>query len=81
MAQDKVGAQPDELITLAEASRRFGLNADYLRHLATRGRLKAKKLGRDWVTTAADVQAYIASRKKRGVFREDLDAGCLTIVR
>lgn len=61
-----------QLITLAEASSRYGLTADHLRHLALRGRLKAKKIGRDWVTTPADVETYIASRAKKGVYRTDI---------
>ena len=62
----------DELISLTQAAEMFGLAADYLRQLVLRGRLKARKIGRNWVTTAADVQAYIASRKPIGAYRKDL---------
>jgi hypothetical protein len=62
----------DELISLAEAADYYGYNADYLRHLATRGRLVARKIGRNWVTTHADLEAFVTSRKKRGVFRKDI---------
>jgi excisionase family DNA binding protein len=62
----------DELISLTQAAEMCGLAADYLRQLVLRGRLKARKIGRNWVTTAADVQAYIASRKPIGAYREDL---------
>jgi excisionase family DNA binding protein len=64
--------QSQELITLEEASRRYGLSHAYLRRIAGNGRLKAKKIGRDWVTTPAAVEAYLSSRQKRGVYREDL---------
>ncbi len=60
------------LISLAEASSLYGLNADYLRTLAQKGRLEAHKIGRNWVTTPNAMEAYIESRKKRGVFREDI---------
>ena len=60
------------LISLSEAAEIYGFNADYLRHLAHRGRLQAQKVGRNWITTPANVETYIASRKKMGVYREDI---------
>ena len=60
------------LITLAEASNLYGFNPVYLNELARKGRLKAQKLGRDWFTTPNDVEDYIQSRKKRGVYRDDI---------
>jgi excisionase family DNA binding protein len=62
----------DELISLLEAAKRYGLSRTYLRTIARSGRLKAKKLGRDWLTTPADLEAYIESREQRGAFRKDL---------
>jgi len=61
-----------ELITLKEAAGYCGLSYGFLRQLAERGRLKAWKLGNMWVTTKADVDEYIASRKKIGAYREDI---------
>lgn len=63
---------PAELITLAEAAKRYGLSKTYLRDIARKGRLRAQKLGRDWVTTPADVEAYLTSRQERGAYRDDL---------
>lgn len=63
-----------ELITLTEASERFGLSVQYLRDIARSGRLKARKIGRDWVTTPADVETYIATRVKKGAYRDDLES-------
>jgi hypothetical protein len=40
--------------------------------LANRGRLKAQKVGKMWVTTPQDVEDYIASRQKRGAYRDDI---------
>jgi excisionase family DNA binding protein len=61
-----------EPITLAEAAKRYGLTHDYLRQIARRGRLRARKIGRDWFTTAADVEDYLATREKKGAYRNDL---------
>ena len=61
-----------DLISLAEATERYGLTATYLRQLAIKGRLKARKIGRNWVTTPADVEDYIKTRKKIGAYRDDL---------
>jgi excisionase family DNA binding protein len=67
--------KPDdhELITISEAARRFGLSPQYLRDIARSGRLKARKMGRDWLTTPADVDAYIRSRTRKGAFRKDIE--------
>jgi excisionase family DNA binding protein len=64
----------DELISLAEASRRYGLGTDYLRRIAANGRLVARKIGRDWLTTPKDVEAYLKSRQKKGAYRDDLES-------
>jgi excisionase family DNA binding protein len=64
---------PQELITISEAARRFGLSPQYLRDIARTGRLKARKMGRDWLTTPADMEAYIRSRTRKGAFRKDID--------
>lgn len=59
-------------ITLAEAAKRYGLTHDYLRQIARNGRLRARKIGRDWFTTATDVEEYLATRQKKGAYRDDL---------
>ena len=62
----------DRLISLAEASASYGFKQAYLATLARKGRLRAQKLGSIWVTTPADMEAYINSRKKVGVYRGDI---------
>ena len=64
----------DKLISLAEAARRYGFKQKYLSNLARRGRLKAVKIARNWLTTPADVEAYIRSRQRRGKYRNDIQA-------
>ncbi len=63
----------NRLISLVEAAQLYGFNRDYLSELARRGRLKAQRIGNMWVTTPADVEAFIASRQRRGVYRDDID--------
>jgi excisionase family DNA binding protein len=66
-AEDKT-----RLISLSEAAELYGFSQDYLGELARRGRLKAQKVGKFWVTTPQDVENFIRSRKNRGVFRDDI---------
>lgn len=61
-----------ELLTLPQVSKHYGLSPTYLRAVAQNGRLKAFKIGQSWVTTHADVKAFIASRQRRGLYRSDL---------
>ena len=56
----------DELISLQQASELSGLSAGHLRLLAGQGKLWAKKLGRNWVTTARAVEAYVAEEHRPG---------------
>ncbi|NKQ35707.1 MAG: helix-turn-helix domain-containing protein [Chloroflexi bacterium] len=65
----------DRLISLAKASALYGFNQAYLATLARKGRLKAIKPGNEWLTTPADVEDFISSRKRRGVYRDDIQVG------
>ena len=67
--------EPDDktrLISLADAAAIYGFDQRYLAKLAQKSRLKAEKLGNMWVTTKSDMEAYISSRQKRGVYRDDI---------
>jgi excisionase family DNA binding protein len=61
------------LISLSEAAELYGFNADYLRQLALKGRLKAQKVGKFWLTTPESVETYIQSRQKMGAYRDDIE--------
>ncbi|HEX2911029.1 MAG TPA: hypothetical protein VH186_09495 [Chloroflexia bacterium] len=52
-----------ELISLAEAAKKSGFSHFYLRDIAQSGRLRAKKIARNWVTTMAAVEEYKNTRK------------------
>ncbi|MEI7557259.1 helix-turn-helix domain-containing protein [Candidatus Chlorohelix sp.] len=53
-----------ELITLPEAAELSGLDYAILRNIARKGRLRAKKYGRFWLTTLASVEEYKNSRHR-----------------
>jgi len=59
-------------ITLAEAAEMYRFSRNYLGNLVRRGRLKAHKSGGVWLTTPADVEAFIADRQRRGKYRNDI---------
>lgn len=60
----------DELLTLSQAAQTYGFSSDYLRRLAEKGRLKARKLGRNWLTTFGDMETFLESREPRGVYKK-----------
>lgn len=51
-----------ELISLQEAAEYAGLTKGSLHDYIRRGRLRAKKIGAQWVTTRAAIDDYLASR-------------------
>jgi excisionase family DNA binding protein len=61
-----------DLITLSEAAGLYGYSGDYLRRLAEKGRLKARKIGRQWLTTSDDVETFLESREPRGVYKKNV---------
>lgn len=61
--------QPDplmvgDLISLQQAAAYSGLAKETIRNYARRGRLRAKRLGYQWVTTKAAVDEYLRSRRQ-----------------
>lgn len=52
----------DKLISLRDAASLVGLSPDSLRRYALQGKLRARKIGRNWVTTIAAVEQYMSSR-------------------
>ncbi len=75
--EDKPPVDPltvGELITLAEAAEYTGLHRDTLHNYAKRGRLKAKKIGKFWVTTQAALDEYLASRNLENIPKKHQDS-------
>ena len=55
----------ERLISLSEAAALSGLSAAHLRRLAEHGKLRARKVGRNWITTAEAVAEYVRDEEKR----------------
>ena len=72
MSNEKNQSDKSRLIALSEAAELYGFSHNYLRILARKGRLKARKIAGAWLTTPEDVEAFIRSRQDRGVYREDI---------
>jgi excisionase family DNA binding protein len=56
----------DELISLKDAADLSGLSHDHLRRLAGQGKIWAKKIGRNWLTTEQAIKEYLACNKRPG---------------
>lgn len=73
-AESRYGAAPlaglplegVEPISLAAAAAKYGVSVDALKFAAQRGRLGARKIGRNWTTTGREVSAYLESRRHGG---------------
>ncbi len=55
----------EELISLSEAAAEAGLSAKHLGLLARQGKLEARKIGRNWVTTTRAVRRYLRDSEMR----------------
>jgi excisionase family DNA binding protein len=55
-----------DLISLSEAEELFGISNAHLRRLAIQGKIGAKKIGRNWLTTKEFIQEYLNTRKPPG---------------
>ncbi|MGB1249001.1 MAG: helix-turn-helix domain-containing protein [Candidatus Promineifilaceae bacterium] len=64
------------LISLPEAAELYGFHSEYLSTLVRKGRLDGLKVGGRWITTPQDVENFIRSRQKRGVYRADIQLDC-----
>ena len=51
-------------MSLAEAADELGLAPSTLRHQIRRGKLKARKRGRDWFVSALEVERYAAENRR-----------------
>jgi hypothetical protein len=72
MSHESAGDDKTRLISMAEAAQIYGFAQPYLAELARKGRLKARKMGKFWVTTPQNVEEFIRSRQQKGAFRSDI---------
>jgi len=56
----------DELMSLSEAAKQTEISASHLRLLVRKGEVWGRKMGRNWVTTKAAVDRYLAQERKTG---------------
>jgi hypothetical protein len=56
-----------DLISFAEAAEISGFTEGHLRQIAIAGRLRAKKLARNWVTTRAALEKYKENRNFKNI--------------
>lgn len=61
-------------MNLEQAAATLGLRPDTLRHQVHKGKLRARKMGRDWYVSDADVRRYRAER----LGRRKLNGGTMT---
>lgn len=61
----------DQWITTAEAAELSGYNVYHVRRLAARGRIEAKKQGRDWFVNRDSMLAYADAVKQLGRSKYD----------
>lgn len=52
------------MLTLTEAATRLGMAASTLRWQIANGKLKARKVGRDWVVSEREVERYRRESKR-----------------
>ena len=53
-------------LSLSNAAERLGVHPATLRRAARSGELQARRIGREWITTLASVQAYSKQRRPAG---------------
>ena len=61
-------------MNLEQAAATLGLRPDTLRHQVHKGKLRARKMGRDWYVSDADVRRYRAER----LGKRKLNGGAMT---
>jgi excisionase family DNA binding protein len=58
-----------ELLSLKEASELTPYSADYLNLLARKGKIQARKIGRDWLITKPDLFRYLKHQQTESEIR------------
>ncbi len=71
-SKSKTKTKNEALLTLTQAADAFGFSNDYFRRLAEKGRLDARKIGRQWLTTADAVESFLETREERGVYKKQV---------
>jgi excisionase family DNA binding protein len=58
----------NNLITVRQAAKLSGYNPDYISSLIRSGKVRGKKVGKNWLTTVEEIKAYIESVEDQAHF-------------
>ena len=59
------GLEPTQLVSISQAAKLTPYSTEYLSLLARKGRIKAVKIARDWLTTEAAVKQYLQEQERK----------------
>ena len=65
MPTDTKTVSSSRLMSLSEAAKRTPYTPNFLRLLARRGKLQARKIGRDWLITPDELSLFIKRQQER----------------
>lgn len=65
MPTDTKTVSGSRLMSLSEAAKRTPYTSNFLRLLARRGKLQARKIGRDWLITPDELSLFIKRQQER----------------
>jgi len=54
-------------VSTREAHEKYGLSDGQIRHLLISGRLRGRKIARNWLVEPSSIEEYLANRPKRGL--------------
>jgi excisionase family DNA binding protein len=55
-----------DLLTVAEATKKYGLSGGFLRRLLRQRRIEGRRMGNSWVIVSSSLDAYLKSERKKG---------------
>jgi len=55
-----------DLLTVTEATERFGLSGGFLRRLLRQRRIEGRMMGNSWVIVSSSLEAHLKSERKKG---------------
>lgn len=64
----------NKIITCAIAGERLGFSAAYIRRLILDGKIKAEKIGHDWIMTEKDIKHIVRRRQSRKGVDNNVDS-------
>lgn len=57
---------PNDYLDTKEAAQKWGVSEVYVRRLVREGRVKGRKVRRDWIIDSKSLAEYMAGNRKRG---------------